>query len=666
MTATVAPPAGPMTGRAAERGATWPRVAEAGAAAALTAAAVLLARSAHLLDGWPALAVLVVVLLALPTSRELSRRMLIMGTLTLGWVPLLWWMPAPGVGRASLLLAGVTAGLAAWVFSGPGRSARAGRLRPRVRAVDALPVGAGLAATFVVGPWLRPPSPDGALAMLMSGWDHSAHYDMVHMMRIHGAGIGTLGPAPLGDTWSYAQYPQGFHAVAATLMEIQAVDVGPAGAEVLLYSQVLGLLTVICTTVLAAGISALPRMRRRPLVAAPVVVVAVGAFLLGPGARLLSDGFPNFALATVLLACVPLLVVPLDRIPLPLHLAAIGGALVGIAHGWALLLAMALPAVVVLLVPGRRSRFRATRAAWLVGVAVVVATGVGVAVAVVMVAGQPVTEVLVIQGAVSAPELRLLIGPPLLAGLVCLVLAWRVRRHPVHRGPDALRVVAMAAVPLVGLACALGIAALQLRAGFGLGYYFWKFAIAMAVVSLVIGAVAAAWLLPTRWGLMSRPVRAWAGAGVVTIAASQLYGLTVPTTALPAVGLGSPGMAVRSDLARVADAPSPVTTQLFAGVDARLAPDQRHVFLVHPADVGANPVTAGQWYNALSGRWTDQSNEVLKLLFAPTGTPQEVAQVAAAVLAGHADTVVIVDPARIGEVRAAIGDEALTTGVLSW
>ncbi|WP_024287658.1 hypothetical protein [Cellulomonas sp. KRMCY2] len=650
-------------------GRTWPRVAEGVVAAGLTATVVLLARWLHLLEGRLALTVLVIALLAVPTSREMSRRVLVMGTLALGWVPVLWWLPvpAPEVGRASLLLAGVTAGLAGWVFSGPGRAARADRLLPRVRSVDALPLVVALAAAFVVRPWLRAPSPDGALAMLMHGWDHSAHYDMVHMMRTHGVGIGALGPALLGDTWSYARYPHGFHALAATLMEVQAGDeVGSAGAEVLLYGQALGLLAVISATVLAAGVCALPRLRRRPLVAAPVVMVAAGGFLLGPGSRLLSDGFPNFALACVLLACLPLLVVPLDKGPLPLHLAAIGGALVGIAHGWVLLLTMALPAVVVLLLPGRRRRFLATRRAWLASVAVIVATGLGIGVAVAMVVGQPVTEVLVIQGSVSAPQLRLLIGPPLLAGVVCAVLLWRMRRRAAHRRPDVLRVVASASVPVVGLACALGIAWLQLRAGLPLGYYFWKFAIALALVSLVIGAIAAAWLLPARWGLVSRPSWAWAGAGVATLAATQLYGLTVPGAALGGVDLVPPGLEVRAELTAVSNDPSPVTGQLFAAVDATLAPDRRHVFLVHPADVGINPVTAGQWYNALAGRWTDQSNEVLKMLLAPTATPQEVAVVASSILVGDPDVVVIVDPARLVELRAAIGDEALAARVTSW
>lgn len=636
-------------------------VAVGGAVALAVGGAVVLARGHGLLEGWPAAGLVVLLAVALPTSRELSRRVLLVGAVGLGWVPVLWWLPA-GPGRATLLLAALAGVVAGYVLHAPGRAARARTLVPRVRAVDALPALAAGAAAVVVLPWLTVTDPGSALSLLMSGWDHSAHYDMVRMQRLHGAPVGQLGAAPLGDTWSYAGYPQGFHSLAATVMELVAgTGTGSAAAEVRLYAATLGVLVVALVVVLAAGLVALPRLRRRPLLAAPAVVLVVAAVLLGPGGRVLGDGFPNFLLAVVLLACLPLLVVPADVVPDPLRLAAVGGALVGIAHGWLLLLVMALPAVLVLLLPLRRRRFRAGPGRMALSCAVVVGTGAAVAVAVLMVASQPVSAVLVIPGAISEPRLRTVAGAVLLAVATSVALAWR-SRAALPRRPDVLRVVALGSVPSVGLAAAGAIAVLQVRAGAGLGYYFWKFAIALAVVAVVVAVVGGAWLVPDRVAPRSRGGWAVVGSALACVVASQAFGLAVP---VGPQARWAPGLVCRGELVAAAASPSPVAPVLWSAADGGLAPDQRHVLLTVPADVATHPVIAGQWYNAVTGRWTDEANEALKALFGPLETPQDVAAVATAVLQADADTVVILDPGRLETTRSLVGPD-LADRILAW
>lgn len=623
--------------------------------------AVLLARSNGLLEGWAAVVLLVLLAVALPTSRELSRRVVLVGTIGLGWVPVLWWLPA-GPGRATLLLAGLAGGVAGYVLHGPGRALRARTLVPRVRAVDALPVLAAGAAAVVVLPWLTVASPDSALSLLMSGWDHSAHYDIVRMQRLHGGTLGQLGAAPLGDTWSYGSYPQGFHSLAATVMELVAGTGSlSAAAEVRLYAVTLGALAVSLVVVLAAGLVALPRLRRRPHLAAPAVVLVVAAVLLGPGGRVLGDGFPNFLLASVLLACLPLLVVPAHVLPDPLRLAAVGGALVGIAHGWLLLLVMALPAALVMLVPLRRRRLLTGRGRMAVSGAIVAGTGAAVAVAVLMVASQPVSAVLVIPGAISEPRLRAVAGPVLLAIATSAALAWRARAARPRR-PEVLRLVALGAVPSVGLAAAVGIAVLQLRAGAGLGYYFWKFALALAVVAVVVAVVGGAWLVPDRRARSGHRGRSLAGSVLACVLASQAFGLAVPVGP-PA--RWAPGLVGRGELVGAAGSPSPVAPVLWSAAGSGLAPDQRHVLLTVPADVATHPVVAGQWYNAVTGRWTNEANEALKALLVPLETPQDVASVATAVLEADVDTVVILDPARLEVTRSLVGP-GLADRVLPW
>ncbi len=642
------------------------RVAGVGAGVAAGAAAgalVLLGRATGVLEGVPALVLAAVATLAVPVSREASRRVLLTGCIVLGWLPLTWWFAWPGqLGRAGVLLALLVAALVGWVAAGPDRRRRAALLVPRFRGVDVLPVLAALAAGWVVWPWLSVPTGGKALSLLLQGWDHSAHFDIVRLMREHGTVVSAIGSAPLGDTWSYGAYPQGFHAVAASLMELVAgPGAGPAADEVLTYARTLALMSVAGTALLAAGVVALPFVRRRPFAAVPAVCLVVGGFLLGPMGWVLHDGFPNFALATVLLASVPLIVLSLAQWPPTLHLVAIGGALVGIAHGWVPLLVMGLPAAVLLLVPWpRRGRVHGPRLRVL-DLVVVVATALGIGVAVSMVANQPVTEVLTIAGAVTPLPAWLLVGPALLATVGCLAAVWPLRpwRPWRQRSARTLRVVAAAVVPLAGLAGAVLIAAVQLRAGGELGYYFRKFAMAMALASIVLVAVAAVWAVPERPSWSRRPRRVWAVSALATLVASQAYGLTLPDGVLPGT---SPALGMRERMSVAAATESALAADLWAAADARLAPDRRHVYL---AAAGANSASAGQWYNAVAARWTDQSNELLRVLLGPAQTPDERAAIATQVLRADAEAVVIVPPAERAGLSALVGPD-LAPRIVSW
>ncbi|HWS56924.1 MAG TPA: hypothetical protein VN257_00160, partial [Actinotalea sp.] len=78
-----------------------------------------------------------------------------------------------------------------------------------------------------------------------------------------------------------------------------------------------------------------------------------------------------------------------------------------------------------------------------------------------------------------------------------------------------------------------------------------------------------------------------------------------------------------------------------------------------------HPAVAGQWYNAIAGRWTDEANDALKALLVPLESQQQVADVASAILRGDADTIVFVEPARLGPTRALVPTE-LADRILSW
>ena len=191
--------------------------------------------------------------------------------------------------------------------------------------------------------------------MLMGGWDNVAHFSMVHMIRRFGAVVSALPPPTPGATWQFASYPQGFHAVAAGVVELL---IGPddtwLGPELVAYTQAMALVVIAVATTVVAGFCALPAVRRRPVLALPVAAFVSAVFLLGPGSLAIGGGIANFAVACGLAVAVVLLVVPAARVVSPLTLAAIGGAVVGVATTWVLLLALAGPALLALVLPLRR------------------------------------------------------------------------------------------------------------------------------------------------------------------------------------------------------------------------------------------------------------------------------------------------------------------------
>jgi hypothetical protein len=268
--------------------------------ATFAADAVLLARLAELLDGAVGVVVAALLVLLVPTSRELPRRILIAGCLLLGWSQILWWWPLQvgEPGRVTLGMAVLAGALAAWVGAAEHPGTRLRRLQPRLRPADlalALPVGIGIACT---GPWLAAKTPTQTMAMLLGGWDNVAHFSMVHMIRRFGVTVDALPPPAPGATWQFASYPQGFHTVAAGVIELL---IGPGdatqAAELTAYTRAMALVVIAVATTVVAGCCALPAVRRRPVLAAPVAALGSAVFFLGPGSLAIGGGIVNFAVA---------------------------------------------------------------------------------------------------------------------------------------------------------------------------------------------------------------------------------------------------------------------------------------------------------------------------------------------------------------------------------
>jgi hypothetical protein len=652
------PPHGPAlssTIRRASRG-----VVVGGSVAAL----VVIGRQSGALDGGAGLVLGALLALALPTSRLLSRRILFTGCLMLGWIPVLWWwnLPTGGLGRVTVLLALVAGSLGGWISAGAYPLNRARHLIPSVAWADLIPV-AGLAASLaILSPWVRVRSGASAVAMLTLGWDHSAHYDMTEMIRAHGVVISGAGTPPGGGLWSYVNYPQGYHTATAALMELTgSASVGTPSAEVALYARSMGLLSAIAIVIVVAGIAALPSLRRRPLVAAIAAGVVAAAFLWGPGGLALADGFPNFFLACALLAAVPLIAIPIARWPAPVPLAALAGAVVGIAHSWALLLTLAVPIALVILLPMRRARARSSRVQWFVCGAIALATATGILVAIEVIRVQPLTNVMVIAGGVTKrplSELGLVMAATFLAvGLLAAL-------HPRPWSPAVTRTVWTVLGPATGVAFALWIASVQRSTG-DLGYYFWKYAIALELVSLVVTCVAAATLVTRTPALTSSRIRSATLASLVVVGVAAGFGAPYPSIAALSHLPESPELTARIKLWGVSLDNSPEIQRLLAASTRPSSETRRSVYLPIGNTGWPSPAVVGQWHAALAGEWTDDLNKPIGILLDADLSPSGAPALARRVLDSDAALVVTVAPEYAAAVRDGVGPE-LRDRVLTW
>lgn len=647
-------------------------VRAAGTGVAL-AGVVVAARAVGVLEGPVALVVAALVVLAVPTSRLAARRVLLAGCLLLGWGHLAWWfdLPVGDLGRSVGALALLAGALGAWVAGAPAPRARVRRLVPRVAVVDALPVAALAVAGFMLAPWLRLAEPRSALGVLMTGWDHSAHYAMTAHIRETGTVVWAGAPAGSGFPWSYAHYPQGYHASVAALMELWGPTTPTgAGPDVVSYGRALGLVAVIAVVVVVAGLAAVPALRRRPAVAAVVAAVVLAGFLWGPGGLVLADGFPNLFLAAALLATIPLVAVPLGRWPAPLHLAAIAGALVGVAHSWALLLTMAAPLALVVLLPLRRRRAAAPTGRWVVVALLAVATVAAVAVAVAVIRVQPLTDIVVMGGGVSGrgvTETVVVVAGAL--AVVAAVVAARRPRRPArsgggtgHRLPSELvRAVGAAGGVLVGACVAGWMAWVQLGDG-GLGYYFWKYGIALELLALVVGGLVLGVLVAR-----GRAARRWtfaAGAAAVLVTAVG-FGAPHPAVARVLPLEDSAGLVARGRLATTSDHPTPEAERVLAAAQVSRAQDAPTVYVPVASQGLQDPASVAQWHAALTGRWTDDLNAPIGLLVAADVSASAAPGLVADLLATGGDLVVVVPPEHLPVVREGL-PASLRSRVLSW
>ncbi|MGA9747603.1 MAG: hypothetical protein WBQ50_09150, partial [Nocardioides sp.] len=464
------------------------RYARGALAGAVTGALVATLRILGHLDGQVALALVAGLSLLAPTSSILSRRLLIVSALVLGWIPLVWWLPLDlgRLDRTGLLLAASSAALVGWTCAAPRMSQRARRLIPQVALMDLAPVLAAALTAWLTWPFLSAASGDRTLNILIkSGWDHAAHFGMTHVIRAEGAITPYLGPAPDGQQWVGSNYPQHFHASLAALTELtHGSTLRQPVVEVLFYGQALALVAVLIALALTAGVAQLPGLRQRPAWGFPVAALLLAVFVFGPGAVAFSTGWPNFVLAVAVAAMAALLGSSTRTFSL-CRLAALGGLIIAATHGWAVMGPFAVTGAAIALTSSRLRVLRPptkARSAGLVGLVL------AVTVACLMVL--PVLATSGAAGAVSlggAAEYSMGFLVTSLGAALAVSLAPLQYRIGRWRAADAL---AVAATPLLALVLLVGLATYQLNDNGQLSYYFGKLAVATTMLGVATVAIA--------------------------------------------------------------------------------------------------------------------------------------------------------------------------------
>lgn len=626
---------------------------------------------AHLaawLTGWPLVVASAIVAFMIPASAEAGRRIFLIACVFLGTPPLVWWLPLPleGMSRMGVLLALVAGSLTALVV---GRWIPLRVLLPRFRLADVLIAGVVAFTGWTVLPLLRVGDGETAIRVLGNGWDFAAHFNMAQMIRRLGSLSEFASPGPYGP-WFYADYPKGFHAAVAMLTEATVgTRVTGAEAELVGFVHATAVLAVATVTMLCAGLVSLPQLRRSPLRATPLVATVVLAYTLGPGgAGLVPFGFPNFLLAVALLACIPLIVIPMERIGQAWPTVALSGAIAGIAHNWVLLLFVAVAALLPVLLPPRRRRWPTSRSGWLTLAGVTIFALLCLLAAVsTLTTGTTLTDaatLLVTPGGFAAGSLTEMLLPPVIAIVVCGALWWGGTRRA-RRTTDgaAVRAAASAVVPIVGLIGLAGLAGFQLVRAGEISYYFYKAGVGIQLVCVVVAVAAIAVLIP-------RAHRAAHRGALVTAAVAATCLLAVSSGVVNPTSEGvnirrPPGLETRGRWESSSpDVGTASEEEAVAALRAAstVATDAPYFYVPSSLDGGTGPRLANQWLFALTGRWSGAAFEVIQALWGDdvpsTNRPIRPAEAVKQIQRADPDAVIVVPPEALDPLRDDPGVDA--------
>ena len=289
-------------------------------------------------SSWSVAILLVPLLIELTTTDGRSdERVLVTAALTFGCLPLFGWLPEI---RLLSPLGIVFAVWVAWALNS-GAFSNFRLLIPTTQL--AIPLSSAVIATITWSQFWGE-NYKKTFALLMRGWDHSAHFNFYLQNLLTGGFI--MVAKPPGDSldWAGANYPTGIHFVWASVtraFEGQVLE--NRSLALTLYSRsVLSTFVIACALVSLAILRVAANNKHRWLVKGCSVGVPLGLIVFGPFSQVLSAGFVNISVVLVAQAAlVSLAVRPLQQ-PL-LQLASVFFFVLTIAYNWFPVIVLALP-----------------------------------------------------------------------------------------------------------------------------------------------------------------------------------------------------------------------------------------------------------------------------------------------------------------------------------
>lgn len=600
----------------------------------------LLASGAGFLQGPPALVLLVIAWVFVPSAGPLSRRLALNGAVALGVIPVLWWLKWPalaGVSHSGGILAALVGFLVLRLLGSP-RQRRV--LLPKVSLADLIPTLGSLFALWFFLPLLRVQSQLAGVAMLINGWgnDNVAHFDMFSMIRRE-AVTGLGWPEALGGLgYTYTNYPQHFHVLTAFAAElVHGPTRGSIGTEVALFGAGTALVLSAAIITLLAAIASCRPLRGRPGIALIVGVAAVSILLLGMGSDALSYGFPGFLLAIIatLIACVIGLGTQTTG---PKTLLALAGLLVAVAHTWSLLAPIALvPLIFAALRYPWRDALRRRSGRLTPGllppvlVALFAVSGVVYSAILIHLATSSVgsvASVLKING--GFPPVSVALAAALAAAVIVVAVLWWWLRRQQRTGAAALASAQIGVSATIGAGLAIALVIVQLRQGGALSYYQYKYLYGITIIfGVLFFLLVGAWLAskPRAGGpqsgrtadgrallsvakLTAGSWRPAARVAVICLLAAAALGSSFVAAPLREPVAAPAGVAFRVHLQDSASSGQAMAARTLAAAELMQSSRcRRPIYLaLVPGDPPANE--SNQWAMSFSGRWTESAQPI--------------------------------------------------------
>jgi hypothetical protein len=625
----------------------------------LTFATIIVLRESGYLVGKLAIVLAALLVVLAPTSSVLSRRLFLNLLILMGLAPLTWWIPEQIIGtdHGSVVLA-LTAGLVAgWIFARPFIGMRVRKLLPSARGIDILPIAGAAISAGSLWTMLRVSRPEDALSLFLTRWDYQSHFNIYEMLRMHGAVIPIIPRQSSGMGWGFAEYPQGFHALVATIAELRAPHISTLDLELVSFMQLQSLVAVLTVTMLLAGLCAINQIRQRAMVLTPLIAVTAAVWIYGPGSIPMYEGFVNFYLACGMAVAAAIVLFIFSRKLPATGMAAIAAAVVGVFNNWFVLATLfAIPMALFL---WRRlphiGRLDA-RARLVAGTWSVVAAG-GALLPLIQ-AGPVIAQssaVVNALGGIAPPDFGLAIASISTVLFLGVCNAGRHSKLSVWRNQVSASQIAIGLVFPVFLSACIAVSQIQQQGE--IAYYFYKYLIAIMLFAWPAAAIAVATLLRSRAEPLRRrpPMRVKIALGLLAASATQIFGFSA--TGLKDVGLAptaSPVVQMLQQRKHIEATPEYVGRLLDS---AKMVQPEDTVYIASSKSI--DPILAARWQWGMRAAATQKTTDMSSYLARLRKGTSEDASVIGELLRANEATTVLVDVEQYPELKVFMDAQGL-------